>query len=566
MKNVYRKRILFENILICLLGTLAIIILVLSFFPSTFFFNHFAHLLAMKKMTARIMSIFMLTVMYNLYARKKVAWYITVLILFLDLVHCFIPPHIPALLVLGTFYALCLIVFLLFRTDFQCASEHRSLRQAFFFLLSAIFCIFLNAIVSYHFLKLQLSDMPKKVVFWNSIQESFGILFGTTNNNARGFPNLFFENFMFWFSWGCILFALLYSLHPWIERFLWTEKTMQHARALVLKYGQNPASYLTLEDDKLLYFAKCVEGVLPYGVVHSTVIVNGDPICATSDFPAFLDEFRNFCQKNNHKLIFLSITGEYLEEYRKQGFETAKCGEEACFDIQNYTITGKKGAKMRMNINHATNAGLTVHEYKPLEKRDPEIENSMNRITDEWIHDKKSSLLTFTLGTTGLDRPLDKRYFYASDASGHIYGYNVFCPYNGMTGYMADITRRSYDAPSGVTEKIMYEAMQTFKAEGIKTVSMGLAPLANIIQEGEPAGSTEKLLHFVYEHLNSCYGFKNLYHAKESYSPTDWLPGYYAWFPGTKIPAPEMFYAIARIQNKEGMIDYVKAFLTKRGS
>ena len=168
-------------------------------------------------------------------------------------------------------------------------------------------------------------------------------------------------------------------------------------------------------------------------------------------------------------------------------------------------------------------------------------------------HDKKSSLLTFTLGTTGLDRPLDKRYFYACDASGHIYGYNVYCPYNAMAGYMADITRRSYDAPSGITEKIMYEAMQTFKAEGIKTVSMGLAPLANIIQEGEPAGSTEKLLHFVYEHLNSCYGFKNLYHAKESYSPTDWLPGYYAWFPGTKIPGPEMFYAIARIQNKEGM-------------
>lgn len=26
---------------------------------------------------------------------------------------------------------------------------------------------------------------------------------------------------------------------------------------------------------------------------------------------------------------------------------------------------------MRMNINHATKAGVTVHEYKVLEKRDP---------------------------------------------------------------------------------------------------------------------------------------------------------------------------------------------------
>ena len=109
MKNVYRKRILFENIMICLLGTLAIIILVLSFFPSTFFFDHFVHFFAMKKMTARIMSIVLLTVMFNLYARKKMAWYITVFILALELVHCFIPPHIPALVALGVFYALILL-------------------------------------------------------------------------------------------------------------------------------------------------------------------------------------------------------------------------------------------------------------------------------------------------------------------------------------------------------------------------------------------------------------------------------------------------------------------------
>ena len=37
---------------------------------------------------------------------------------------------------------------------------------------------------------------------------------------------------------------------------------------------------------------------------------------------------------------------------------------------------------MRMNINHATKAGVTVHEYKVLEKRDLALEAEFDRIPD----------------------------------------------------------------------------------------------------------------------------------------------------------------------------------------
>lgn len=46
---------------------------------------------------------------------------------------------------------------------------------------------------------------------------------------------------------------------------------------------------------------------------------------------------------------------------------------------------------MRMNINHATKAGVTVHEYKVLEKRDPAIDKEFNRITNEWLEVKKAA-------------------------------------------------------------------------------------------------------------------------------------------------------------------------------
>ena len=106
---------------------------------------------------------------------------------------------------------------------------------------------------------------------------------------------------------------------------------------------------------------------------------------------------------------------------------------------------------MRMNINHATKAGVTVSEYRPLEKRDPEIEQAFDRVTDEWLGQKKSSMLSFTMGTTGLENPMDKRYFYARDKDNQIVAFIVFVPFLGKEGYMADVTRHGNGAPGFIT-------------------------------------------------------------------------------------------------------------------
>lgn len=161
------------------------------------------------------------------------------------------------------------------------------------------------------------------------------------------------ELMMFWFSWGCILAALLYAVRPWLAPSSRRESDLQHARTLLNLYSQNCCSYLALEEDKQLYFGRNVDGVIPYGVAGDTIIVNGDPVCADADFPALLSEFKDFCVRSAHKVFFLSVTEHFLEEYRRQGFGYVKCGEEARFSLADYEISGKKGAKMRMNINHA---------------------------------------------------------------------------------------------------------------------------------------------------------------------------------------------------------------------
>ena len=545
------SRIQLENTLIGALGVLSLLLFILSFLPGLGLANRVGILLEMGHMVQRAFSVVLFILTFQLWKRKRAAWNIAVLLLFLSFLRGLTALSSPLYLPFHLAEAVLFLLLLCFRKDFCCPSDRRSLGRSLLFLLLALAGIIVNAGISYHFSVKPLGETSLDSLM-DSLIQGTAMIFGMGNPSNVSRETHVVELVTFWFSWSCILASILYAVRPWLLRPVSHASDLMHARTLVNLYSQNPSAYLTLEDDKLLYFGQKVDGVIPYGVVGSTIVINGDPICADSDFPVLLAEFKEFCQRSAHNLFFISVTDHFLEEYKKQGFGWVKNGEEARFHLADYEISGKKGAKMRMNINHAKKAGIDVYEYKILEKRNAALEVEFNRITDEWLEGKKSSMLKFTMGTLGLDDPMDRRYFYAVDESGSMVAYIVFVPFLGKNGYMADMTRHGKKAPGGVMELIMYEAFQVFKEEGVEYASLGVAPLAGLKEEN--ASLMEKLLEFVYEHLNQCYGFKDLYRAKEKYSPTVWEPSYYAYLP--KIPSPDMFYAVVKIQNPQGILDF----------
>lgn len=558
MKQTIRIKV--ENGMILFLAVLSVILFGLTFVPAWTVEYRVMTFLEMGRMVQRAFSVILFFLSFQLKKRKHSAWKITVFVLILSLLRCMAeltesPTHRIAFVING----LLLIGFCVFRTDFCCPASKRSRQQAMVLFGVSLVGILINAGLGYHYLKLAVQPNGGSVSFWQSLLEGAGMIFGMSVSPVTSPWAQRAEPVIFWFSWGCMLASVLYAVRPWLEAPS-DGRDIQHARTLLHLYGKNPCSYLTLEEDKTLYFGKSVDGVIPYGTVDDTVIVNGDPICADENFGTLLAEFREFCQKSAYKLFFLGLTDDYLEEYKKQGFGIVKAGEEARFKLADYEISGKKGAKMRMNINHATKAGITIKEYRIGEQRDPEIEAGLTRVSDEWLSEKKSGLLTFTMGTVGLDNPMDRRYFYAQTEAGKIVAFVVFVPFMAGNGYMADVTRHGNDAPGGVMETIIYQAFQTFKEEGIEYGSLGVAPLTGLDEKS--ANPIEKLLRFIYDNLNACYGFRDLYRAKEKYSPTEWVPSYYAYLP--KVPTPDMFYAVVKIQNPQGVMDYVRSFLKER--
>jgi len=556
MNNKSESRRTIENIAILLTLAVSICIFIFSFIHIGGLDKMVHEALMMSRMVERIFAITLIITMYNLYKRRRIAWIVTIVLVTTNLImHILTRPHM-----LINIFSGCEVVILAIliwgRRDFFKASDRRSVKRGVFIGSLAVVGVIANAGITY-FVSAQMAD-EAGLSYGKALMAGLNSMFGFDANKAlashRHLETM--ETFITYFSWGCIIIAILLMVRPFLKRNKTTKEDLRHARKLVLAHGQNAGAYLTLEEDKLLYFGKAVDGVVAYGIVGDTVVINGDPICDTEDFVKLLDEFKRFCQDASYNMFFLSTTNRYLDAYKQAEFEVVKCGEEARFDLQTYDIAGKKGAKMRANINKATREGLTVKEYKVTQMRDPKMEHEIDRISSEWLSQKSSSQLAFTLGGVGLDDPMDKRYFYAYDEAGMMQGFIVFCPFE--TGYMADVTRRANDAPGGIMHKIMFEAFQVFKEEGIKEGSMGLAPLVNLIEAGETGNIPEKLLNFIYENMNNIYEFKNLYRAKEAYSPSRWEPGYFVYSP--KILTPQMVYAVVAIQNPQGVRDYIKAF------
>lgn len=341
-------------------------------------------------------------------------------------------------------------------------------------------------------------------------------------------------------------------LEPYSFKSGYSFEDKQKVQALLRKYSTNPVSELILEDDKLYYFSNICEGVIGYTIINNIAIVVGEPICSNSDQNDMLLEFKKFCSDNSLSICFCQVSDEYKSLLKENGFIVQEYGKEAVINLETYTLKGGKTANIRWANNKMEKMGIKVSEYKPLSNRDETIENQINKISDEWLKMKKGGELSFTLGTVSLDKPYDRRYFLARNSEGSLLGFMVCVPYKCREGYFIDITRRSEDAPLGIMEKLTVDICKILKEEKVKEVSLGLAPLADI----QSCNNIESVIihrffEFIYNHMNSFYGFKALYHYKKKYNPSIWEPRFIAFSSEAWIIS--ILYAMLKVKNPQGI-------------
>jgi phosphatidylglycerol lysyltransferase len=448
---------------------------------------------------------------------------------------------------------LILLVLLLFRKSFHRKANPITLKLGISLSLFSILLVLLNTVISLFLIKRHFSGIA---TLMDSLKLSIKVLYMMDLSVAepRSYFAIVFLRSAIILNWAVIISALFLILNPLIYQPLITKNDREKVRQLLKLYGQNPISYVAIEDDKKYFFGSTVQGAIAYTLVGNVAICAGDPLCEEECMTLFLSEFMIYCKQNGLQVCFCQITQRLIGPFKSLGFGVAKYGEECMFDLNKHTLDGSEASRIRQALRRADKLGIKVFEYKPLDERNRDLERQITLASDEWLKSKKSSEMKFMLGSVSLENPLDRRYFIALDTQGDVQGFIVFVPFCGGEGYMADVTRRKTKAPFGVMEKLTIESFEIMKKESVKWGSLGLAPLYNVKNDTE-ASVINNALNYVYENLNSFYGFKTLCQYKKKYVPTSWEPRYLTFYP--KMLTPQVAYAIIKSQNPNGVSEYI---------
>lgn len=285
-------------------------------------------------------------------------------------------------------------------------------------------------------------------------------------------------------------------------------------------YGKGSLAYSSMQKG-IKYFMQSEFGYVPYVSLDKKgdrVVVLADPICKHDRRKTLLEEFL----KEHTDPIFLHICHDTAQVLSELGFFVNQFGVETIIDLQQFDLVGNKKQQLRQARNKGEKDGLTVVEVQAV---DDKRLKELKKVSNDWL---KSSVVN-TGELRFIVRPIvyvdewDVRKFVALKDD-QIVGFVFFDPMyeeGQVIGYLANQLRSNLDRSYSVADFIILKAIEQFKAEGKRELSLGLSPLYKVGDAEDFRHSRLLAEHFKYcfDNANFLYNFRNLAGHKRKYRP-----------------------------------------------
>jgi len=276
------------------------------------------------------------------------------------------------------------------------------------------------------------------------------------------------------------------------------------------KYGQHSQSFSTLQPG-MQYFDVPGMGYIAYMRKWGGTFVRSDPVSAPEHFPAMLEKFQQTFPNACYIQVSKSVV-DFL--HLRFGLYGTQFGCESRIDLKSWSLTGKKKQILRTALNQAEKSGITVMERFS--------DDHTREISEAWIRTRKckSNEIRFLIRPMEMDYRENERHFYAYQ-DGKAVGFIYFDPIyrnNEIISYVPNISRANADFRQGIFYTLMAHAMDTFKAEGVPFLDLGLIPLSlDQATEHQESRLLKRLMHGIYEKGNFLYNFKGLEFTKSRF-------------------------------------------------
>ena len=463
-----------------------------------------------------------------LWRRKRVAWLLTVVVLFISMaVHVLKGLDYEE----AAMAAALILLLLLWRPWFHARSDPPSIRQAFVTMLAA-----LAFTLAYGTLGFFLLDRHFRVHFGfgPAIRQTvvmFTQYYDPGLQPVTGFGRYFADS-IYLVGMTTTAYALLLLIRPVLARHGASEADRMRAGSIAASQARTSLTPLTLLDDKMFYFSQGGSYV-SYVVKGRAALALGDPVGPRCDAEATIAGFKAFCSLNDWFSVYYQVDDVNLDLYERLGFRSLCIGQEAIVDLPGFSLEGGEKKNIRTSVNKMRRLGYSAEVLRP--PHSATLLGQLHEVSDDWLSDRGTAEMRFSVGW--FDELYLNRYpvVVVSNPQGEIEAFANVLVEDQIKEVAVDLMRQRKAAEKGQMDFIFASLICWARDQGYDRFSFGLSALSGIGERpSDPA--VEKALRFVYEHVGQVYNFKGLHAYKSKFGPT-WYPRYLIYPDVSTLPA-----------------------------
>ncbi len=465
-----------------------------------------------------LLSGFFLTLLsLQLFKRKAVAWYATVILLVASiLTHLFKGFDWRSSLL----SVVALIFLIPAKSIFTVRYDPPVLRRAIinFFLIMAVAILY--GVLGFYFIK----------------KRHFGQTFSLTQSVTQvtrmflefapppPYPHTRFGN---WFidsiyvlGFTSLTTAVLQLIKPVAEYALPGFAHRQLATSLLSSYAVSPIEYFKIANDKQLFFSP--QAFLAYRVSRGVAIVLGGPVAASAkDSQECVHRFQAVCRENDWLPVFYQLPQSLLPLFSQAGYRHIHFGDEAIIKLPEFTLD----PELRSVYRKIQKQGYIFH-YLPAPNYATLIAK-LKEVSDEWLSLPNRSERGFAQGQFSVKYLTQSDLAVVKDRSGQVVAFvNLIPSFSAQLNQVksVDLIRQRSHLPNGIMEFLWLSLILDLQKQLVQELSLGMG-LA-----GESSHIKKNILQ-----LLRVFRAQSLSFFKQKFHP-HWQPYYLVYKSDTRLP------------------------------
>lgn len=443
----------------------------------------------------------------GLFRQKRIAWFISVILLAVSsIAHIIKGADIEesslCMLLLGVLmplYRYCYV-----------KSDPIRVQRSGKILLGTIIFVLSYTFIGLHFFADKLG-LPDDLSVWRTGFNA--LLFDVSGLNPISIGAKFFVNSILLVNSFSILIGLTLALSPVIIR-SFPDINFKKYKKIAEKYAMQSIQIFSLAKDYLHFIQEDgFEGYISYKVTNGVAMIVGNP-CTKSSPKQIIDKWLNYTQEHDWIPASYQAQGEFLEILKSKGFQSTPIGVEALIDLDTFTLEGKSMQDLRYTKNKAEKEEWIIREFLP---SDWEKVRNLDR---KWLKIHGNKEISFAMGKSSQKYLSETRTMLLLDKDDNLLAYlnNIELP--GNNSRAVDLMRRDPDVrQKGVMELLFINEINQAKADGKKYYDLGFSPLAEMDKSLSDNKIAYKLLKLIYEKQKRYYDFQGLHHFKSKFRP-----------------------------------------------